>query len=98
RDFPSDMVANALKGGSGSAIQLADGFDAARLLLVPESLQPGQELVALIPHRDMLLLLPGETADDPNKLREGLRQLECKDHPSLLARPARVTRDGFQLI
>jgi hypothetical protein len=97
KQFPQDMVASAL-AGSGSAVQFQDSFDAARLLLLPSMLQEGQELIALIPHRDMLLLLPPDTAADPEKLREGLRELKCAEHPELLDQPVRVTRSGFSLI
>jgi hypothetical protein len=98
RDFPREMVASVIADDSGSASQIGDGFDAARLLLVPECLQPGQEVVALVPHPDMLVLLPPSILEDPEKLREGLGILECRDHPPLLNRAVRVTSGGFELI
>lgn len=98
-DFPRDVLTSALNGGSGSALQLGDGYDAARLLLLPESLPEGEAVVALVPHRDMLLLLPDAMREDPEKLREGMRMLsEDHGHPELLNRPVRVTPDGFALV
>ncbi len=100
--LPREMVAGVLEEGSGAASQAGDTFDAARLLLVPELLQPGEELLALIPHRDMLLLLPASLREEPEKLEEGLRALqgehspECS-HPPLLDRPVRVTAEGFEI-
>ena len=98
-DFPRDALASALDGGSGSALQLADGYDAARLLLLPGSLPDGEAVVALVPHRDMLLLLPDAMREDPEKLQEGMRMLsEDHGHPPLLQQPVRVTPDGFALV
>jgi hypothetical protein len=97
KQFPREMVATALEG-EGSAVQLNDSFDAARLLLVPECLEPGQEVLALAPHRDMLVLMPAELAEDPENLNEGMKLLGCENHPPLLDRPVRVTPEGFQLV
>lgn len=71
RDFPGEMLRPALEQGSGSAIQAHDSFDASRLLLIPERLEPGQELVALAPHQDLLLLLPASIREDPKKAGGG---------------------------
>jgi hypothetical protein len=98
KDFPREPVVDAVAGDRGTALQSNDVFNAARLLLVPEILQANQELVALIPHRDILLLLPGSTRHDEGKLRESLRTLECGNHPPLLDRPVLVTPSGFEII
>jgi hypothetical protein len=97
KDFPRQMVTDAVAGESGTAIQFGDSFDATRLLLVPECLQTGEELAALVPHRDMLVLLPAAFLQDHEKLREAVGLLDC-DHPPLLGRPVHVTPDGFNLI
>jgi hypothetical protein len=94
KSFPGEVVTTALEG-SGSALQAQDGFNAARLLLVPERLAPGQELVALVPHQQMLLLLPACSAADPEKLRAGIGEMQCEHHTPLLEAPVRVTREGF---
>jgi hypothetical protein len=96
RDFPSDFLTQPLMANNGSALQFSDGFDAARLLLLPEHLQPGQSLLALAPHRDLLVLLPGAMADDPDRVQQGLEALGCEDHPALLRQAVRVTSEGFQ--
>jgi tetratricopeptide (TPR) repeat protein len=97
-DFPREVLTGPLEQGSASAIQANDLFNAARLLVVPELLAPGQELVALIPHRDMLVLAPSSLLDDESKLREGMRVFECASHPPLLDRPVRVSSQGFAIV
>jgi hypothetical protein len=97
-NFPRELVATPNENDSGSAIQLGDGFDAARLLLIPENLPAGGELVALIPHRDLIVLLPASTLQDREKLRQGMDQLDCANHPPLLDRPVKVTSAGFEVI
>jgi hypothetical protein len=98
QDFPQQLVVDALAGEQGTAFQAKDYFNAARLLLVPEFLEPTQELIAFIPHRDILVLLPGTVRHDEGKLRESVRALECGNHPPLLDRPVLVTQSGFEII
>jgi hypothetical protein len=98
RDFPRQIVADVAAGGNPSAIQFQDAFNAARLLLVPEFLEGDGEVIALIPHRDMLILLPASMRHDPDKLNQSLQTLKCDDHPPLFDRPVCVTRNGFELI
>jgi hypothetical protein len=98
KDFPQQLVADALSGERGTAIQAADYFNAARLLLVPAFLQSGQELIALIPHRDILVLLPARALPEEGKLRESMQALQHGDHPPLLDRPIRVTQSGFEIL
>jgi hypothetical protein len=98
RDFPRQMVTDVAAGGNPSAIQFQDTFNAARLLLIPEMLEGDQELIALIPHRDMLVLLPTSMRNEPEKLKQAAETLKCADHPPLLDRPVRVTRSGFEMI
>jgi hypothetical protein len=98
QDFPRQLVVDALAGEQGAAFQAKDYFNAARLLLVPEFLEPKQELIALIPHRDILVLIPGTFRHDEGKLRDSVRALECGNHPPLLDRPVLVTQSGFEII
>jgi hypothetical protein len=46
----------------------------------------------------MLLLLPAAMRQEPGKLKQAVQTLECGNHPPLLARPIRVTRNGFDVI
>ena len=69
-----------------------DGFDAARLLLVPATLQPGQRLAAVISDRDTLALLP--VPDKWSSLDE-IAKASIGD--PLFAKPLLVTRDGVVL-
>jgi hypothetical protein len=98
RDFPRQMITGVLTGGNPSAIQFQDSFNAARLLLIPEHLKENEELIALVPHRDMLLLLPAAMRQEPAKMDQAVKTLECGDHPRLLDRPVRITRNGFEVI
>lgn len=98
QDFPRDVLTSPLKAHSGSALQLTDGFDAARLLLLPRQLKPDEALIAVIPHRDLLLLLPASIVDEPRQLAQGVETLAGDHHPALLRTPVRVTRAGFQLL
>jgi len=98
RDFPRQMVSDVVAGGNPSAIQFQDSFDAARLLLIPECLHENDELLALVPHRDMLMLLPAAMRQEPGKLDQALKALACDNHLPLLDRPVRVTRHGFEII
>lgn len=103
KTMPPDLVSSVQSSDSGSACQMSDGFDASRILLVPEMLRPGEAVLAMVPHRDMLLLLPPSLQDEPEKLAEGLTALnnghsaQCS-HPHLLDRAVRVTRGGFELV
>lgn len=56
RSFDAEVVRRALAGGSVNVIKSGDTFDAARLLLVPECMRESEEIVALIPDRDTLVL------------------------------------------
>lgn len=98
KDFPGDMVATARTSESGSAVQFGDSFDAARLLLIPEHLEPGEAVVALVPHRDLLVLLPAAILEDRANFDQGLAELACEDHPPLLRQGVRVTREGFERV
>jgi hypothetical protein len=98
KDFPREVVTTALAGEGGTAMQAKDFFNATRLLLVPDFLPSNQELIAFIPHRDMLVLFPGRLRHDGDKLREAVRALESGGHPPLLDRPVLVTHSGFEVL
>lgn len=98
RNLPRQMVSDVLRTGNPSAIQFGDTFNATRLLLLPELLHDGEELLALIPHRDMLVLLPPALRQEPDKLDAACKALACGDHPPLFERPLRVTCHGFETV
>ena len=54
-----------LRGGLTAllAVNTGDSFDAARLLLVPDALRPGEAVAASVPDRDLLILSPVPPGD-----------------------------------
>jgi hypothetical protein len=56
--FARDTVRQAVaEGKSISVVKSCDSYDAARLLLVPDYLEAGESIAALIPDRDTLVLI-----------------------------------------
>lgn len=76
-------------------LKAGDTFDAARLLLVPGQLSAGEELVAIVPDRDTLALLPVPKDGDFQALT---KMAETPAGPPLLNRPLRVSQRGFELL
>jgi hypothetical protein len=58
KSMPARVADTVFVAKSTIMMKSMDGFDAARILLVPEVLSPGQRLAAVIPDRDTLGLLP----------------------------------------
>jgi len=56
--FDHKSVRKAVMQKEVTLIETGDSYDAARLLLVPRHLIPGETLVAMIPDRDTLVLSP----------------------------------------
>lgn len=74
-----------------------DGFDAARILALPELLKEGQIVAAIIPDRDTLVLL-GITKDKDNPdFWETLSDFPAASDYLIHARPLLVTRNGIEL-
>lgn len=96
RVFPATVVRGAVETRQITLMKAGDSFDATRLLLVPEALGDGEELVALIPDRETLALAPLPADDDWGSLRKLARSPASPYH--LLDRPVRVTRDGFRVV
>jgi hypothetical protein len=88
------VVRRALAEPAITAVKTMDSFDAVRLLLIPTALQPGEALVALVPDRDTLTLLP-VPEEDWTTIAE-LAKVPASDH-LLIDRPLLVTRDGFEV-
>lgn len=64
------IVRRALADGSLNVVKAGDSFDAARLLLVPAALGPGERVAALIPDRDTLVITSVPTDGDWTDLRK----------------------------
>jgi len=95
RAFDRNVVRGVLSDGSLSVIKTGDTFDAARLLLVPDVLELGQSIAALIPDRNTLAL----TVVPPEGDWTGLRKLARRaDGDSLWPEPLLVTRDGIAVV
>jgi hypothetical protein len=91
-----DVVANVLRDNNMVSVKALDSYDAARLMLVPEQLREGDELIALVPDRDTLTLVPVPPDRDFGPLRQ-LARIPASEH-LLLDRPVRVRRGGFEVV
>jgi hypothetical protein len=92
RAFNRETVRRVLSDRSISVVKTGDTFDAARLLLVPDALEPGESVAALIPDRDTLALtvVPGD--GDWAHLRKLARAAEGDP---LWTEPLIVTSEGI---
>ncbi len=95
KNFPAEAVRKVVEQGEGTALKLGDSYDAARLLLVPEHLRDGEEVAALIPDQDSLVLAPVPGDGDWGRLREGEQMVLGHGH-RLLDRPLRVSRTSIE--
>ena len=68
--YPDNIASKTLKSNSLIVLKTFDGFDAARLLLVPAQLEAGQSIAATIPDRDTLSLSPVPLEDNWAGLRK----------------------------
>lgn len=90
--FDPATVRRAISEPSVVVVKKADTFDAARVLLVPRCLEEGEEVVALIPDRDTLVLTGPPSDGDWS----GLRKLaQAAAGPVLWDQPLLVTRAGI---
>lgn len=91
--LPADVVREQLRDPKVTTFHAIDSYEAARILLLPELLEPGEAVGAAIPDRDSLVLFPVESSIEMG------RALAAGDGPDvLLDRPVRVTREGFELL
>jgi hypothetical protein len=86
-------ICGAMTEQKSVAMKFMDSFDAARVLLLPRYLQPGEAVVALVPDIDTLTLLP-MPADDQWEWVNNLAK-DLSNDQLLLPRPIVVTREGF---
>lgn len=76
-------------------IALLDSYDAARILLVPETLEPGHSAGVVIPDRDTFLLLHDPAENEWEILRK-LAEIPLSDR-LITNRPIEVTPHTFRL-
>lgn len=95
RSFPGALVRHAVEKGSLQVMKAGDSFDATRILLLGEHLEADEALLAVIPDRETLAFTG---AAEPNL--DGLRKLaRTPASPyTLLDRPVRLTRAGFEVV
>jgi hypothetical protein len=91
----AEIVRSAIARKQVAVVKVGDSYDAARLLLVPEALAEGEELVAVVPDRETLGLLPVPSGDAWAAVRK-LARTPASPY-RLLDRPLRVTQAGFVL-
>jgi hypothetical protein len=92
-----EPVRAALDKRALTVVATGDGFDAARLLLVPESLQPGEQIAAVVPDKNALALSPVPENGDWTKLISLARTIEATP-PRLSSLPIRVSNTGFHFV
>jgi hypothetical protein len=97
RAFPPDALDNVLKNGEASAIQAADGHNAARILVAQQALPDGVSIAALIPDSQSLVLMPVPEDGNWETLQQAATIPLGRGYP-LLQRPVRLTRDAAQLV
>lgn len=89
------VVRDLLREKNAVNFRAGDSYDAARLLLLPECLEAGEQLAACIPDRDTLFICPVPRGDDWTGLAE-IAKIPASDR-LILDRPILVTRRGFEL-
>jgi hypothetical protein len=93
--FPRAIVRDALEKRALAVVKTMDGHDAARLLLVPTALEPGEAVATAIPDGNTLAVIGLPDGDDWSGIEKLARTTDGS--PALLDRPIRVTREGFTL-
>lgn len=94
--FPVRTVRDTMRQNALAMLKVADGYDATRLLLLPEYLEPGEVAMAMIPDRDTLAFGPAPENIDWRRF-DPLARAPGGPHV-LLRKPVRVTREGFQVM
>lgn len=90
----TELVRGVIDRREVSVVKLGGSLDATRLLLVPEALGEGEELVAVIPDRETLALMPVPQDDRTWELARKMARTPSSPY-EILGRPVRVTREGF---
>jgi hypothetical protein len=96
RTFPAMVVRQSVEKQQVNVMKAGDTFDATRLLLVPEELLDDEELAAAIPDRETLVLSPVPPDGNWETMRK-LARTPASPY-TLLDRPVRVKRSGFEIV
>jgi len=89
----------ALAVGGGEANALLSEGAAAVLLVVAARVRPGERVVAMIPHGDMIVMAPELDRAAAASLVDGGAMLgDPHDHAPLLDRPVEITPAGLRLL
>jgi hypothetical protein len=96
RMWPSKVMRAALQHEPVVVIQGRDTYEASRLLLIPERLEPDEQLMVAIPDRDTIVIAAVLPEADLSNLRKLARMPSTPN--VLLNRPVRVARSGFELV
>jgi len=93
KNFPQEVVRMTLEKNKMNIISFSDTYDAARLLLLPKYIPEGSQLIAQIPDRDMLILIPYKE-DFNNTKPETIGK--TNENP-ILSASLLVSRAGFKI-
>jgi hypothetical protein len=92
--FPAeDLVRQVVERRELIVVKALDSYDAARLLLIPRYMRTGETLIAAVPDRDTLALLPEPANGNWEPIRD-LARTPASEH-LLLGVPLRVTAGGI---
>lgn len=94
RRWPVEATRQAVETGRIVVTKARDTYDAARLLLLPERLRADEEVAALIPDRDTLVVAPVPADGDWSRLD---RLATAKAGAQLFARALRVSAAGIRI-
>lgn len=94
--LPANLVRDVIAERKMIRIMSGDTFEAARLLIVPEHLRDDEEVAAILPDRDILLLAPVPDDEVWQAYGRLAGELTGGEHP-LLLRVLRVTATGYEL-
>lgn len=97
--LPENVVRGVMEHNQMPMLQTFDGFDAARVLVLPSRLKAGETVAAMVPDRDSCVLLAVPPEKDTPEFWAGLADFPGCDasSPAITSRPLRVTRSGITM-
>lgn len=91
--MPEGLIRDQIEAPQIRRYIAMDSYEAARILLIPELLEPGEAVGVAIPERGSLVLFPADSAPEVVE-----RLSESNDPEPLLTRGVLVTGEGFELL